>query len=194
LKIPPHLHRRAIALFAQMDRAYDDAARPSGFVCNGCKDNCCMTRFFHHTLLEYLYLEEGLGKLAPEVLAEAKVRAESVVGETAAMAGGDRPVRIMCPLNQAGRCILYAHRPMICRLHGIAHMLRRPDGQTQTGPGCDDFYAQCGPSTDLLLDRTPLYVAMAKLERELRTALGFNEKIKMTIAEMILDDSLKFKD
>jgi Fe-S-cluster containining protein len=194
LKIPPHLRRRAITLFEQMDRAYDDVARPSGFVCNGCTDNCCMTRFFHHTLLEYLYLEEGLGKLVPEVLVEVKAQAESVVEQTAAIAEADRPVRIMCPLNQAGRCILYAHRPMICRLHGIAHMLRRPDGQTQTGPGCDDFYAQCGPSPDHQLDRTPLYVAMAKLERQLREALGYNGKIKMTIAEMILDDSLKFKD
>ncbi len=188
MKIPPNLRRRAIELFEQMDHAYDEVARPSGFVCNGCEDNCCLTRFFHHTLLEYLYLEEGLGKLAPEMLAQVKTQAESVVEQTAAMEGGDQPLRIMCPLNQAGRCILYAHRPMICRLHGIAHILRRPDGQTQTGPGCDDFYAQCGPSPDHLLDRTPLYVAMAKLEGELREALGFNGKIRMTIAEMIIDE------
>jgi Fe-S-cluster containining protein len=188
LKIPPHLRRRVIDLFEQMDRAYDDVARQSGFVCNGCKDNCCMTRFFHHTLLEYLYLKDGLAGLEPEVLGEVKAQAQSVVEQTAAMEGDDKPIRMMCPLNEAGRCILYAHRPMICRLHGIAHMLQRPDGQTQTGPGCDDFYIQSGPSPDLRLDRTPLYVAMAKLERELRETLGFNGKIKMTIAEMIIDE------
>jgi Fe-S-cluster containining protein len=188
LKIPPHLRRRVIDLFEQMDSAYDDVARQSGFVCNGCKDNCCMTRFFHHTLLEYLYLKDGLTGLEPEVLGEVKAQAQSVVEQTAAMEGDDKPIRMMCPLNEAGRCILYAHRPMICRLHGIAHMLQRPDGQTQTGPGCDDFYIQSGPSPDLRLDRTPLYVAMAKLERELRETLGFNGKIKMTIAEMIIDE------
>lgn len=191
MNIPPHFRLRVIALFQQMDRAYSDTARNLGFVCNGCKDNCCMTRFFHHTLLEYLFLKDGLGGLAPEVLVEVRSRARSVVKQTAAMEGGDDPVKIMCPLNEAGRCMLYAHRPMICRLHGIAHMLRRPDGQVRTGPGCDDFYAQCGPSPDLELDRTPLYVAMAKMEQELRQVLGFNGKIRMTIAEMVIYDSLK---
>ncbi len=147
-----------------------------------------MSRFFHHTLLEVLYLKEGLAALAPQVLAGVMARAESVVAQTIALEKSDQPVRLMCPLNEAGRCILYAHRPMICRLHGIAHMLRRPDGQVQTGSGCDDFYLQCGPSPGGRLDRTPLYVAMAQLERQLRAELSFSRKIKMTIAEIILDD------
>jgi Fe-S-cluster containining protein len=185
------LRHKVIALFEQMDRAYGDVARKAGFVCNGCKDNCCMTRFFHHTLLEYLHLKDGLGGLAPEVLAEVRSRARSVVKQTAAMEGGDHPVRIMCPLNETGRCILYAYRPMICRLHGIAHMLRRPDGHIQTGPGCDDFHAQCGPSPVHQLDRTPLYTAMAEMEQALRQVLGFNAKIRMTIAEMIVGDNIR---
>ena len=175
-----------------MDRAYDAAARASGFVCNGCMDNCCMTRFYHHTLLEVLYLKEGLASLSQEALARVRTLAASVVAKTVELDKGDQPVRIMCPLNEAERCILYAHRPMICRLHGIAHMLRRPDGQIRTGPGCDDFYSQCGLSSEGLLDRTPLYVAMAKLERQLREELGFDGKIKMTIAEIILDDDSKW--
>jgi Fe-S-cluster containining protein len=96
----------------------------------------------------------------------------------------------MCPLNREGRCVLYAHRPMICRLHGIPHALRRPDGRVLTGPGCDDYAAQCGPVVKARLDRTPLYTAMAQVERELRQALGFEGKTKMTIAEMILDDRM----
>ena len=189
MKIPSQHHRHAMDIFEQMDRAYDAAAKASGFVCNGCTDNCCMTRFYHHTLLEVLYLKAGLASLSPEGLAKVRGLAESVVAQTAELEKDDRPVRIMCPLNEADRCILYAHRPMICRLHGIAHTLRRPDGRIQTGPGCDDFYIQCGLSTEGLLDRTPLYVAMAKLERQLREELGFGRKIKMTIAEIILNDS-----
>ena len=81
---------------------------------------------------------------------------------------------------------------MICRLHGIAHRLKRPDGQIQTGPGCDDFYTQCGPSPKGQLDRTPLYVAMAQLEQQLRQETGYDQKIKMTIAEIIMDDGFKF--
>jgi Fe-S-cluster containining protein len=190
MKIPPHLRQRALALFKQLDAAYDDAARQSGFVCNGCKDNCCLTRFFHYTLIEYLYLKEGLSVLVPEVLADVRTFAESVVAQTAEMEKEDQSIRLMCPLNKEGRCILYAHRPMICRLHGIAHMLRRPDGRIQTGPGCDDFYTQCGPSAGHPLDRTPLYTDMAKLEQELRRALDFSGKIRMTIAEMIINDKL----
>ncbi len=189
MKIPSQLHRHALDMFEKMDRAYDVAAQASGFVCNGCTDNCCMTRFYHHTLLEVLYLKEGLASLPQEVLAKVIARAESVVEQTADLERGDQPVSIMCPLNEADRCILYAHRPMICRLHGLAHLLRRPDGQIQTGPGCDDFYRQCGLSSEGLVDRTPLYIAMAQLERQLRAALGVDQKIKMTIAEIILNDN-----
>jgi hypothetical protein len=99
------------------------------------------------------------------------------------------PVRVMCPLNEQGRCTLYAHRPMICRLHGIPNAMRRPDGRILNGPGCDDYYRQCGPEGGDPLNRTPLYSAMADLERRLRDRLGFNGKIKLTVARMILKDS-----
>lgn len=190
MNLPEPFRLEINQLFEQMDRAYDAAARKSGFICNGCKDNCCLTRFYHHTLLEYLYLKSGLEELEPVALAKVKVQAKSALEQMTRMEQNNKPVRVMCPLNEAGRCTLYAHRPMICRLHGISHILRRPDGQVQTGPGCDDFYAQCGGSKAYHLDRTPLYKAMASLEQQLRKALGFNEKIKMTIAQIILDDSL----
>ena len=97
-------------------------------------------------------------------------------------------IRVMCPLNERGRCALYDHRPMICRLHGIPHGLRRPDGRLLTGPGCDDYYAQCGNSDPAHLDRTPLYTVMADLECRIRAQLGFSRKIKLTVAEMIINE------
>jgi hypothetical protein len=54
-------------LFDEMDQAYTVVAGQYGFQCNGCADNCCLTRFYHHTLLEYLYLVEGLRTLEPDV-------------------------------------------------------------------------------------------------------------------------------
>lgn len=192
MNIPQPLKLDVTRLFEQMDRAYDEAARKTSFVCNGCKDNCCLTRFYHHTLVEYLYLKSGLEALDADEFATLKTHAESVRRQMTQLEQSDAAVRVMCPLNQKGRCILYAHRPMICRLHGIPHCLRRPDGQMQTGPGCDDFHNRCGPSAASHLDRTPLYMAMAKLERQLRAQLGYNGKIKMTIAEIIVDDSFKF--
>lgn len=175
-------------LYAQMDQAYAAAAGAHGFACNGCQDNCCLTRFYHHTLVEYRYLRAGLA-LEPEATRDLiRQSAAEVVQQMNDAGRTNATVKVMCPLNQAGRCTLYAHRPMICRLHGIPHQLRRPDGQRQTGPGCDDFDRQCGETQEAILDRTPLYMALAALERELRQATGFNRKIKMTIAEMIVTD------
>jgi Fe-S-cluster containining protein len=192
MNIPASLRPEINRLFEQMDRAYDTAARTFGFVCRGCRDNCCLTRFHHHTLLEYLYIQHGLSKLVPERLGEVKKRAQKVLDRMTKLEQCGEPVRVMCPLNEDGRCMLYAHRPMICRLHGIPHALRRPDGRSQTGPGCDDFYAQCGNCAGEVLDRTPIYIAMADLEQKLRQALGFDRKIKMTIADIVLDEGFRF--
>ena len=57
------LLNRMETLFGEMNRAYETVAGQYGFQCNGCADNCCLTRFYHHTLLEYLYLMEGLRTL-----------------------------------------------------------------------------------------------------------------------------------
>jgi len=170
-------------IFAAMDADYERAALAHGFVCRGCDDNCCRTRFYHHTLVEYLYLRQGLKALAAAERDRLTVRAAQVAADQAAVPAEP----LMCPLNAQGRCLLYAHRPMICRLHGIPHLLRRPDGRRQEGPGCGDFDRQCGASAQPLLDRTPLYSALAELERELRRRLGFGDKIRMTIAQMVIE-------
>jgi Fe-S-cluster containining protein len=188
MKIPDEFEMEAARLFAQMDADYDRTAAKAGFVCNGCEDNCCRTRFYHHTLVELLYLQSGLVALSPRQQRRIRERARTAAGQMEALEREGRPVRVMCPLNEEGRCILYGHRPMICRLHGIPNTLRRPDGRILTGPGCDDYYLQCGPADGAPLDRTPLYAAMADLERRLRDRLGFNSKIKLTVARMILED------
>jgi len=181
-----HLMKELAALFDDMNKAYDQVAGQCGFICNGCEENCCRTRFYHHTLAEYLCLKEGLAGLDDEARQRLATRAAAVVEcmRNAEAAGG--PVSEMCPLNENERCLLYAHRPMICRLHGIPHRLRRPDGQVQAGPGCGEFDRQCGPSPKAVLDRTPLYTAMAQIERQLRSLWDYKTKIKMTIAEMVV--------
>lgn len=190
MRIPDEFDTEAARLFAQMDAAYGNAAKNAGFVCNGCKDNCCRTRFYHHTLMELLYLKSGLAALPPLPQQRIMDRADAAARQMETLEHQGRPVRVMCPLNEQDRCILYAHRPMICRLHGIPNAMRRPDGRILTGPGCDDYYLQCGPAGGDPLDRTPLYTAMADLERRLRDRLGFTGKIKLTVAQMILKDSV----
>lgn len=191
MKIPATFYPQVTRLFEQMDREYDKAAGRSGFVCNGCEDNCCSTRFYHYTLVEYLYLRHGLSGLPGRDLARIVERAGKAADRMAALEQRNERVRVMCPLNEQGRCVLYAHRPMICRLHGIAHVLRRPDGRTISGPGCAEYDRQCGNAKAQVLDRTPIYTAMADLERNLRQSMGFNVKIKMTIAQMIINDGFR---
>jgi Fe-S-cluster containining protein len=190
VRIPDEFRDEAARLFAKMDTAYDSAAQKAGFVCRGCEDNCCRTRFYHHTLMELLYLQSGLAALPPPRRQRIRDRADAAARQMEALERQGRPVRVMCPLNEQGRCILYDHRPMICRLHGIPNAMRRPDGRLLTGPGCDDFYLQSGPAGGDPLDRTPLYTAMADLERRLRGRLGFSRKIKLTLARMIMKDTV----
>ena len=188
-----HDHRQLLKrlenLLGEMESAYEAVAEQYGFRCKGCEDNCCLTRFHHHTLLEVLYLANGVDSLNPADRLKLTAQAASV--EQRAVEAGQRgmSVRLMCPLNQDGRCRLYGYRPMICRLHGIPHELHRPDGDVSRHPGCDAFFDQCrkgGKTEYIRFDRTPFYRAMAILEKELRQATGYTEKIKLTIAQMLI--------
>ena len=174
--------------YREMDRAYADVAGQYGFRCRGCEDNCCLTRFHHHTLLEVLYLAEGWRTLAPAVRQTMVNRAITVETEVADAARHGNPIQRMCPLNQDGRCRLYHYRPMICRLHGIPHELRRPGGEVMRQPGCDAFFEQCrnrGQTAYIPFDRTPHYRNMALLEKELRAKTEYTARIKLTIAQIL---------
>ncbi len=177
-------------LYAVMDAAYEKAAAAHGFTCTGCEDSCCRTRFHHHTLAEYRFLRDGFERLSASRRGRILRRAEAAQVEAArADAAGVSP-RSMCPLNEEGRCGLYANRPMICRLHGIPHALIPPGRPEQRGPGCAEFDRHCGRLPITVLDRTPLYAELARLEAELRQALGVRRRFKHTIAEMLLSDKL----
>jgi hypothetical protein len=173
-------------IFTAMDLAYAAAADKCGFHCSGCEDNCCRTLFYHHTYLELFYLFSGLEGLNPERRAALQSRAKDVCRQMEAAPAESETSQRMCPLNFSGLCGLYAYRPMICRLHGIPHVLQRPDGRKMVGPGCDDFHRQCGSPGDAVLDRTPHYAALASLEREFRQAMGLTDKLRLTVAEMII--------
>jgi Fe-S-cluster containining protein len=173
-------------ILASMDLKYKEAADYYGFDCKGCEDNCCFTRFFHYTLLEYLYIMEGYGRLDRAKQVEIKSRALEVCRKTDEADEKGIPVQVMCPLNYDGLCLMYNYRPMICRLHGIPHEFQRPDQSTMHGSGCDTFIKQCQEKEHFKFDRTPFYVEMAELEKGLRQAVGDRQKIKLTVAQMLI--------
>ena len=172
--------------FSIMDGVYDEAAAHYGFQCRGCEDNCCRSRFYHHTLLEYIYLHKGFMALAPEVQRTVRQRADEVVRAMRDADARDAVFRRMCPANEDGRCLVYAHRPMICRMHGLPSRMMSPRGGVVEGQGCDDFHAQFPGPPAVRFDRTPHYQAVAELERTLRREVGWEGGIKMTVAEIIL--------
>jgi Fe-S-cluster containining protein len=178
---------RLRALFVEMDAAYTRAAAAAGFDCRGCGESCCRSRFHHHTALEVVYLREGFGSLPPGEREEVLAVARSVAAAQAAPAAEAASPRPMCPLNTEGRCRLYAHRPMICRLHGVEHELHPPGRPVIIGAGCREFERSRGTARPgERFDRTPFYARLAALESEFREAEGLRRRIKMTIAEMLL--------
>jgi hypothetical protein len=118
---------------------------------------------------------------------QVKSRAITVMDAIAKAHDNQEAVRLMCPLNVDTRCILYPYRPMICRLHGIPHELKKPGQPGIAGPGCGTFDSRCGHKPYIPFDRTSIYRDMAELESDLRQATRFQDKIRMTIAEIILD-------
>jgi len=186
--LQPELAAQIADLYDRMEKAYDIVASQLDFTCDGCPDNCCDSYFQHHTYVEWAYLWVGLMELEPARRKGMENRAaEYAAACEAALARGERP-QVMCPLNEAGRCGLYRHRLMICRMHGVPSSLTFPNGKTQKFPGC--FRCQelvAGRPAAPTVERASLFRELVALEQEL---LGENQgvlpKVKKTIADMIL--------
>ncbi len=175
-------------LYSRMEKAYDLVARQLDFTCDGCPDNCCDSYFLHHTYVEWAYLWVGLMEFAPERRKSIENRAaEYVAASERALARNERPQR-MCPLNEEGRCGLYLHRLMICRMHGVPSSLTFPNGQNKKFPGCFRCQEIVGDRQAVpMVERAPLFRELVALEQELLGAQqGQLPKVNKTIAEMIL--------
>ena len=172
-------------LFENIDTAYQQVAGHYGFECTGCRDNCCLTLFYHHTVLETMLLKKGFLTLDRVEQDDIRQRALRVSKSHRRAEVSGRPIKAMCPLNHAGLCRLYHQRPMICRMHGIPNELKLPGQAPSPGPGCGEFDKEHGPDVRVRLDRTPFYSQLAHLEGRLRREYGLQGKIKMTVAQII---------
>jgi len=179
-------------IFRAIDAAYNKALQHYNFGCDGCADNCCVTKFHHHTVIEELFLAEGLKKLGRDKFGEIALRAKNVAE---AHNSSPEEVRIMCPLNENGPCIVYEHRPMICRIHGVPYELFR-NFKMEYGDGCYRFITEKETMPkDYRINRTNFYLKIAQLEKQVREKLNFTGRYKKTTAEMVLSiiDSKRFK-
>ena len=183
--------RRLNDLYARMQSEYTTAAGRLGLSCEGCVRNCCTSHFQHHTYVEWAYLWQGMRQLPEKQREEYLRRArENVQACAGALTMGNTP-QVMCPLNDEGLCGLYAHRLMICRLHGVPNTMTRPDGRVLVFAGCwrsqeltTDLEAE--GRTPSAMDRTPLYTELVVIERAfLGSRFGKLPKVDMTLAQML---------
>lgn len=192
LVLPADLAARLENLYAEMEKQYDNVARALEFGCSGCPDNCCDSYFLHHTYAEWAYLRRGVLSLSSDRQEAVRARSREYLEQSkTVLEKGERP-QLMCPLNEDGLCILYRHRLLVCRTHGVPARMRRPDGQVMDFPGC--FRCQevvadrekSGLKTPKV-DRTAHLRELVNIESEL---LGFKRhlypRVKVTIAEMIV--------
>lgn len=180
------LSRRLAALYQKMAQSFA-AAAPEGFTCEGCATNCCVSYFQHHTHVEWHYLWEGLNELSEEKRTRYVERARDYVLKTsAALAEGRTPAE-MCPVNDEGKCGLYGHRMMICRMYGVPNFLLGREGLRQF-PGCPECMKLLEAKGEYpRVDRTGLYRELAQLELEfLGSRRNAAPRVDMTLAEMIL--------
>ncbi len=186
--------KRLGLLYQEMDSAYTSAATAIGLDCAQCEDNCCTSYFQHHTHIEWLYLFKGLEALPEEKRTRYIERAQDYVNTVnQSLSRGELPTTI-CPLNDDGRCGVYEHRLMICRLHGVPNIVLTRNG-IQHFPGCFKAkkLAECKPDAPVM-DRTAMYRKLAGLEMEL---LGKRKtpppRIDLTLAQMIVMGPPKLK-
>ncbi|HHO48387.1 MAG TPA: hypothetical protein ENN06_08040 [Desulfobacteraceae bacterium] len=189
--LPPQLTHKLVDIYREMESRYTATGRAIGLTCTGCPDNCCDSYFLHYTYVEWAYLWVGLRTLDQARLDEIANRAKHYIEQRRAVPPGTEPALLMCPLNEEGRCVLYGHRLMICRLHGVPAIMTRPDGRTLRFPGCfrcqQIMERRNEPGGDQpSMQRTDLLARMADLESELLDGRRHvYPRVRRTIAEMI---------
>jgi Fe-S-cluster containining protein len=175
---------RIETLYGAIDDTYEEAAGYYGFRCSGCEDNCCMTHFYHHTYIEFFYIVKGFRSLPYNLKNDILSQASAIQEKKEKGDSKIESSRLMCPLNIDGKCVIYKHRPMICRMHGIPHELKRPGTPVLYGQGCDAFVERHFNDKYVPFDRTPFYFTMAHLENDMKRENNLNGKFKKTVFEM----------
>jgi len=190
--LPDLLSQKLVEIYEKLEIEYTRVAQELNFSCVGCPDNCCDSYFLHHTYIEWAYLWIGFRRLQADrqdVL--LKKSGKWLEQCEKALTLGERP-QVMCPLNENGLCLLYTHRLLVCRTHGVPARMTRPDGQLLQFPGCfrcqDIVAAQYQENLPPYVERTPLLRSLALLENELLDGKRhLLPKVKITIAEMLVN-------
>ena len=131
------------------------AKQPANLQCNGC--SLCCYGLFEISAADIPVLAEGLSQLHPARRNAVIRRAAEVVASSQhpnlreaappeKESFFDRTAAIACPnLSADGRCVVYEHRPLVCRTFGIP--LR--EGDRYLGDVCDLNFTQASAEEKL---------------------------------------------
>ena len=178
-----------------------------------CSRGCsyCCVAFFEITALDLWRLKEGLRQLEGEVRARVLERARAVIdlvredlpewqhpfdvrdiGEKAFVGLAQR-LSASCPaLGDDGECLVYDHRPRICRLQGLSYV--DPAGGAELPDFCassfgDEAYAALPPQPLALFDQWEQEAALrSKVSIQLPPGLGGGYRTFVTAALWVLDE------
>jgi len=99
------------------------------------------------------------------------------------------PVAPRCAaLDDAGRCRIYAARPIVCRSHGVPIRMRSPRGLPVVDACALNFTAH-GPAAadpDCVLDQTTLSATLLAIDRAHAEATGRPPGARHDLAEVLL--------
>ncbi len=130
--------RRYLELVASADRMFEAVRHEHGHLM-GCKPGCddCCSVYYELSVIEAFVINGMFGEVVPRATARRVLkRAESVeplfrqakedlqalpreiTGDDGVQEAAAK-IRLPCPLNEEGGCVLYAHRPITCRLYGV---------------------------------------------------------------------------
>lgn len=115
-----HLVARVDAFGAAIQQRY-----PTQLTCHAGCDGCCYQELSVF-VVEAHHLAQAVAALPVEARARLATRLQAAPDPWQVL---DTPQP--CVLLEEGRCQLYAHRPLICRIHGFpiaSQMIERPDG------------------------------------------------------------------
>lgn len=185
-------------LLAQVDSWYStcQAAFPEDIRCGqGCSD--CCRGLFDITLLDAVFIKTGFDRLPEDARRRAALKAERRLAGLKGIWPELSPPYLLnhrpeeeweelmpdddetpCVLlGDDGRCLVYAHRPMTCRLHGLP--LVDPDGEILHDEWCTMNFTDRSPMEldRLRADFTGIFRREVSLFREFEGVL-LNKGIK----------------